>query len=192
MKTIVFATNNKNKISEVNKIKPEQLTILSLVEAGIDIDIPEPFDTIWENAVTKAKTIFEITGKPCFAEDSGLEVMALNNEPGVLSARYAGEPKSDQANIEKLLKNMEHITDRKAQFKTVIAYYDINGYHLFEGVCLGSISFQSNGNNGFGYDPIFIPEGYSESFGELSINIKLSISHRTKAFNNFALFLSKI
>ena len=184
MTTLIFATNNKNKVEEIRKVIGNKFDIITLEEAGIDIDIPEPHDTIEENAVEKSTFIYKLTGKNVFGEDTGLEIEALNNEPGVLSARYAGDEKSHQKNIEKGIEN------RTAQFKTIISLV-INGKQsMFEGICKGKITTEIKGNNGFGYDPIFIPDGSNKTFAEMNLEEKSIFSHRRKATDKLIAYLS--
>ena len=190
MTTLIFATNNKNKVEEIRKVIGNKFDIITLEEAGIDIDIPEPHDTIEENAVEKSTFIYKLTGKNVFGEDTGLEIEALNNEPGVLSARYAGDEKSHQKNIEKALLNLKGIENRTAQFKTIISLV-INGKQsMFEGICKGKITTEIKGNNGFGYDPIFIPDGSNKTFAEMNLEEKSIFSHRRKATDKLIAYLS--
>jgi XTP/dITP diphosphohydrolase len=189
MKPLIFATNNANKVTEVKSILKEDFKIMSLAEAGIEIDIPEPFNTLEENACEKARVINTVSGEDCFAEDTGLEVNALNGEPGVRSARYAGEEKSSANNIDKLLLNLKDTKNRSAQFKTVICII-INGKHnIFEGICKGTIIAERRGNSGFGYDPVFIPDGAKKTFAEMNLDEKNVFSHRKKAMNKLINFL---
>lgn len=189
---LIFATNNENKAKEVQAILSDGLQVLTLKEAGIDQEIPEPFDTLEENALEKARVIHRLTGNHCFSEDTGLEVDALDGAPGVHSARYAGEARSNEANIEKLLRNMEGKTARKARFRTVVALIWQNEEHLFEGVCTGHIAFEPSGSGGFGYDPVFIPEGSNRSFAEMSLEEKSRFSHRKKAVAQLVAFLKQV
>lgn len=187
---LVFASNNKNKIKEIQLLVPNSIQILSLEDIGCFDDIPETADTIEGNAILKANYVTEKFGFNCFADDSGLEVDALNSAPGVYSARYAGEPKDDNKNIEKVLENLKGETNRKANFKTVICL-NINGeQHLFTGIINGKIIDEKIGTNGFGYDPIFVADGYEKTFAELSMEEKSSISHRGKAVRQLVDFLS--
>lgn len=187
---LVFASNNKNKIKEIQLLVPNFIQILSLEDIGCFDDIPETADTIEGNAILKANYISEKYGYNCFADDSGLEIDTLNGEPGVYSARYAGEPKDDNKNIEKVLKNLKDETNRKANFKTVICL-NINGQqHLFTGIINGKIIDEKIGDNGFGYDPIFVADGYQKTFAELSMEEKSTISHRGKAVRQLVAFLS--
>lgn len=178
---IVFATNNPNKILEVQQLLPETIEIVSLESIGCFEEIPETADTIEGNAILKANYVTQNYGFDCFADDTGLEVETLNNEPGVFSARYAGEQKNADDNMNKLLANLSNQSNRKARFKTVIAL-NVNGKQfLFTGICQGEITSEKSGNQGFGYDPIFKPEGFGETFAQLSIEEKGKISHRGKA-----------
>jgi XTP/dITP diphosphohydrolase len=190
MKNIIFATNNLNKVSEVKSIIGDKFGILSLSEAGIDIDIPEPFDTIEENAIEKARVINELTKENCFSEDTGLEVEVLNGEPGVKSARYSGNAKDPEANIDKLLDKLKGHQNRRAQFKTVICLI-INGkQNIFDGICKGAIIAQRKGQSGFGYDPVFVPDGSDKTFGEMNMEEKNIFSHRKKAVEKLTRFLN--
>lgn len=178
---IVFATNNPNKVFEIQSMLPESVEIISLETIGCHEDIPETSDTIEGNAIQKANYILENYGFDCFADDTGLEVESLNKEPGVFSARYAGEQRNADDNMNKLLANLEDKSNRKAQFKTVICL-NLNGkQHLFTGIASGEITKQKTGTGGFGYDPIFQPEGYQQTFAEISLKEKNLISHRGKA-----------
>ncbi|MBZ4043924.1 non-canonical purine NTP diphosphatase [Flavobacterium hibisci] len=187
---LVFASNNKNKIKEIQSILKESIQLLSLEEIGCHEEIPETADTIEGNAVLKANYVTQKYGYDCFADDTGLEVHALNGEPGVYSARYAGEQKNSNDNMNKLLGALKNKSDRSAQFKTVIAL-NLNGsQHLFTGIAKGSITLDKTGNNGFGYDPVFQPENYTETFAELASEIKNKISHRAKATQQLIDFLN--
>lgn len=189
---IVFASSNKNKIIEIQSMLPESIQILSLEDIGCLEEIPETADTIMGNAILKADYVTKKYGYDCFADDTGLEVSALNGEPGVYSARYAGEQRSSEDNMNKLLDNLSDKNNRKAQFKTVIAL-NINGkQQLFTGLAEGEITLEKTGNKGFGYDPIFRPLGYTETFAELSLEIKNEISHRGKATQDLIKFLIEI
>lgn len=189
MKKIIFATNNKNKVEEIRTILKETVEIITLQEAGINIDIPEPHFTLKENAIEKASVIYNMTQENCFSEDTGLEVDALDGAPGVFSARYAGEQAKAEDNINKLLQEMEGKKNRKACFTTCICLILDGQQYFFEGKCEGQIATTVAGVNGFGYDPIFIPEGYSHTFAELSPAIKSTISHRKKAVAKMTDFL---
>ncbi len=190
MKTLIFATNNQHKVVEMNLALKGKFNIKSLKEAGIDIDIPEPFNTLEENATTKSKTIYELTNADCFSEDTGLEVMELNGEPGVKSARYAGEHAAFSDNIDKLLAKMENITNRTAQFKTIISLILEGKEYQFEGICKGAILNDRKGTDGFGYDPVFVPEGSDKAFAEMTMEEKNEYSHRRKAADKLVAFLS--
>ena len=186
---LVFASNNKNKIKEIQLLLPDTFQILSLEDIGCTEDIPETAATIEGNAILKANYVTQKYGFDCFADDSGLEVAALNGEPGVFSARYAGEPKNDENNIDKLLTNLKSIENKSANFKTVICL-NINGeQHLFTGIVNGTIIEERIGTNGFGYDPIFVANGYQKTFAELSIEEKARISHRGIAVQKLINFL---
>jgi XTP/dITP diphosphohydrolase len=189
---IIFATNNQHKVDEIRSALPESLSIITLKEAGIDIDIPEPHATLQDNAAEKARTIYQLTKLNCFSEDTGLEVYSLNNEPGVRSARYAGEEKSFDNNINKLLSKLKDSTERKARFRTVICLILDNKEHFFEGICEGEIVNEKKGQQGFGYDPIFIPVGSAKTFAEMGINEKNSFSHRKKATDKLVTFLKEV
>ena len=187
---LVFASNNKNKIKEIQSILPETIKILSLEEIGCHEDIPETADTIEGNAILKADYVTQKYGYDCFADDTGLEVEALNGEPGVYSARYAGKQRSADDNMNKLLKGLEDKSNRNAKFKTVIAL-NLNGeQHLFTGIAKGQITMHKTGNQGFGYDPIFQPENFTETFAELPLETKNKIGHRGKATQQLIDFLN--
>jgi XTP/dITP diphosphohydrolase len=186
---IVFATNNEHKFREINDLLGDSFTLLNLKDAGIAEDIPENLPTLEENALFKAKYIYEITGMNVFADDTGLEIEELNGSPGVYSARFAGKEKNFQANTQKVLKLMQGKKNRKAKFRTVIALILNGSEFLFEGTVSGIILHNERGSGGFGYDPIFVPEGKNKSFAEMSINEKNMISHRARAFEKLKLFL---
>jgi XTP/dITP diphosphohydrolase len=191
MNKIIFASNNINKASEIKQMLNLEFEIITLKEAGIFIDIPEPHNTFALNAHEKSLTIHKMTGMDCFAEDSGLEVDALEGAPGVQSARFSGVHGDDAANNKKLLSLLENENNRSAQFKTVISLI-INGQnYFFEGTCQGEIATNMQGSHGFGYDPLFIPSGYNNTFAELNPDIKNQISHRKKAVSNMIDFLLK-
>ena len=190
MTTLVFATNNEHKVSELQSLLQEGIEVITLQQAGIDIDIPEPHDTLHENAAEKARTIFQITKKNCFSEDTGLEIDALHGAPGVKSARYAGSDRNFQANIDKVLLNLTNETNRAAQFRTVICLIWKETEYFFEGICRGTISLTNTGNAGFGYDPIFIPSGATKSFAEMTIQEKNKYSHRQKAVTQLFEFIN--
>ena len=187
---LIFATNNEHKLQEAKNILIGLGKIKSLEEAGIKVDIPENEDTLRGNALAKARYIYDLYKIECFADDTGLEVSALNGAPGVYSARYAGQPSDAKKNIRKLLKEMEHKYVRKAQFKTVIALILKGKEHIFEGTVEGDISYHRRGESGFGYDPVFIPEGYPISFAEMSAEEKNRISHRARALMKMKEFLT--
>lgn len=191
MTELIFATHNENKVREVRPLLDDNFRIMSLTELGLNDDIPEPFDTIPENAIEKARTIFELTGRNCFSEDTGLEVFSLNGEPGVKSARYAGPSHHFEANIDKLLGKLEGKTDRSARFLTVVCLILNGKRHLFEGECKGSITMARRGDKGFGYDSVFIPEGSDKTFGEMEFEAKNKFSHRRKAIDKLISFLQK-
>ncbi|MFV8346626.1 non-canonical purine NTP diphosphatase [Flavobacterium sp. ZB4P13] len=186
---LVFASNNKNKILEIQSILPDTIEILSLESIGCHEEIPETADTIEGNAILKANYVTQKYGYNCFADDTGLEVDSLNGEPGVYSARYAGEQRNSDDNMNKLLECLSDKSNRKAQFKTVIALNLNEKQHLFTGIARGEITLEKSGNQGFGYDPIFKPEEYQETFAQLSLDIKNKISHRGKATQQLIDFL---
>ena len=190
-KKFVFATNNAHKLEEVTAILGDKIELLSMKDIHCHADIPETADTLEGNALLKARYIFENYNMDCFADDTGLEVEALNGAPGVYSARYAGDAHNSEANMRKLLQDMEGIENRKAQFRTVFALI-INGKeHLFEGIVKGQITKHRCGSSGFGYDPVFIPEGYTQTYAEMGNTLKNKISHRALATNKLCNFLSK-
>jgi XTP/dITP diphosphohydrolase len=188
---IVFASNNKNKIIELQSMLPDSVSILSLESIGCHEEIPETALTIEGNAILKANYVTQKYGYDCFADDTGLEVLALDGAPGVYSARYAGEQRNPEDNMDLLLKNLADKQTRAAQFKTVIAL-NLNGeQHLFTGIAKGEITLEKIGNQGFGYDPIFQPEGYIETFAQLPLELKNEISHRGKATKQLLAHLNK-
>ncbi|MDP4253511.1 MAG: RdgB/HAM1 family non-canonical purine NTP pyrophosphatase [Bacteroidota bacterium] len=189
MNRLLFATNNQHKVDEIQNAIGRSIEVISLRQAGIDIDIPEPHDTLEANASEKSATIYRLTGMNCFSEDTGLEVAALQGEPGVHSARYAGEGRSFGKNIEKLLHNLEGCRDRRARFRTVISLILEGKEYLFEGICEGSILDKPAGDKGFGYDPVFVPFGARRSFAEMTLAEKASYSHRRKAADQLVAFL---
>ena len=189
---LIFATHNKNKLKEVNSLIPKSIELLSLDDINFNSEIEETASTIEGNALLKAKTIFQKTNINCFADDSGLIVDALNGEPGVFSARYAGIQKNDDANMNKLLENLHYETNRNAHFKTIMALIIGGKEYLFEGKIEGKIITKKLGTNGFGYDPIFIPNGYNETFSQLDAETKNTISHRAKALKKMLEFLKTI
>jgi XTP/dITP diphosphohydrolase len=188
---LIFATNNQNKVAEVKSVLGNSFEVISLKEAGIDIDIPEPYDTLEENAATKSTTIFELTGKNCFSEDTGLFVDALAGEPGVKSARYAGEAANNKHNIEKLLLNLSNNENRKARFRTIISLILNKTAYTFEGICEGRILTAPRGERGFGYDAVFVPDGSNSSFAEMDTAGKNQFSHRKKAMAKLIAFLAE-
>lgn len=192
MLKICFATNNINKVKEVQALLGDRFNLLTLNEAGIFHELKEDYDTLEENSRQKAEQVYEVISIPVFADDTGLEVDALEGAPGVYSARYAGEQKNDQDNINKLLKELEGKTNRKARFRTVITLL-INGREFqFEGIVNGTITESESGEKGFGYDPVFVPEGKNMTFAEMSAEEKNQISHRGRAVNKLVDYLRSI
>lgn len=189
---LIFASNNKNKLAEIQRLVSNKIEIISLKDAGIFEELPEPFDTFRENAHSKADYIFQKTGLACFAEDSGLIVNALNGAPGVYSARYSGEQATDVSNNEKLLSELSGIDNRAAYYQCTICLLLPNETRYFEGQCHGKIAENSSGNGGFGYDPLFIPDGYNETFGALPSETKSAISHRAKAVQQFVAHINTL
>ncbi len=190
---LVFATNNKHKLSEMSSILGDKIELLSLKDINCDVDIPETADTLEGNAILKSEFIYNNYNINCFADDTGLEVEALNGEPGVYSARYAeGESHDSMANMKKLLSKLENVENRSAQFRTVISLILDGKKYVFEGIVKGRISKERKGDKGFGYDPIFIPEGYDKSFAELGEDVKNKISHRAKAVEKLIDFLKEL
>lgn len=192
MRKLVFATNNTHKLDEVRNITGNLVNIVSLSDINCHEDIPETADTLEGNALQKARYIKEKFGYDCFADDTGLEVEALNGAPGVYSARYAGPGHDAEANMNKLLKEMEGKENRKARFRTVIALILDNTEYLFEGIVNGTIIAKKTGSEGFGYDPIFVPENYTETFAEMGNDLKNKISHRAEATKKLTNFLSTL
>ncbi|GHC52699.1 non-canonical purine NTP diphosphatase [Ulvibacter litoralis] len=189
--TLVFATHNLNKLKEVKALMPSHIELLSLTDIGCDEDIPETAATIEGNAFLKAKYVKENYGLDCFADDTGLEVASLNNEPGVFSARYAGPENNAEANMNKLLAHLHDKEDRSARFKTTIALI-LNEKHFdFTGICEGEITKERKGEDGFGYDPIFLPKGFSETFAEMTMLQKSEIGHRGRAMQQLIAYLSE-
>ena len=198
---LIFATNNQHKVDEVRSILGKEFEILTLKEAGINIDIPEPHDTLEENATEKARVIYQLTKTNpiaigCFSEDTGLEVEALNGEPGVKSARYAGEESFDKLrtfdkNIEKLLAKLKDLSNRKARFRTIISLIIDGIEYLFEGISDGVIINEKRGKLGFGYDPVFVPDGSTRTFAEMELLEKNQYSHRKKAVEKLVVFLTE-
>ena len=191
MKEYIIATNNKHKVEEISQALGDSIKLVTLRDLGHKKDIPETSDTLKGNAQQKAQYIYTKFGKDCFADDTGLEVEALNGEPGVYSARYAGDRCSFEENIDKLLEEMTGKTNRKASFKTVICLIEDGKEFYFEGECKGSITTERYGKKGFGYDPVFIPNGYGESFAEMNLGEKNKISHRGLAVENLVKHLLK-
>ena len=189
---LVFSTGNLNKANEIKSMLPEDTELLTLKDLDLEDDIPETASTLEGNAKLKAKYVVEHYNLDCFADDTGLEVYCLNNEPGVLSARYAGEQKSSEDNIKLLLSRLIEKNDRKARFRTVIALHLDGNLHTFEGIVEGKIIHEKRGEKGFGYDPIFVPDGYDITFAEMSLNEKNMISHRAKAFAKMIEFLNTL
>lgn len=187
--TLIFATHNPNKVKEIQGLVPNHIQIKSLSDMNYHEEIIEDGDTIEANAKIKAEAVSKLFNLPCFADDTGLEVKVLDGKPGVKSARYAGEQKSDEANKLKLLKELENKEDRSAQFKTVIVFKDGAQDREFTGICKGEITQETAGNAGFGYDPIFKPSGYSKTFAEMPASEKNKISHRGLAFQKLIEFL---
>jgi len=189
---LVFATNNQHKVDEIRSMLTNTFELITLKEAGIDIDIPEPYDTLEANASGKSAVIFEMTGLNCFSEDTGLEVNSLNGEPGVKSARYAGESRSFDLNIDKVLDNLANKADRTARFRTIISLILNGSETLFEGICEGKIIEKRRGEKGFGYDPVFIPHGSDKTFAEMSMEEKARYSHRAKATDKLVAYLNTL
>ena len=190
-KKLVVATNNAHKLEEISQILGENIELLSLKDIQCTAEIPETADTLEGNALQKAEYIYKHFGLDCFADDTGLEVEALDGAPGVFSARYAGNGNDSEANMQKLLLNLQGKTNRKAQFRTAICLIMEGKTYLFEGICKGQIIKEKRGETGFGYDPIFVPEGYEETFAELGSDIKNKISHRAKAVDLLCKFLKQ-
>ena len=191
MPDLLFATNNPHKLREIREIAGSKFRILGLSDAGFDIEIPETGSTLEENAVQKARFIREKTGMNCFADDTGLEIEALGGRPGVYSARYAGAQCSFDDNINKVLEEMKGIADRRAKFRCVVCLILDGKEHLFEGIVKGTILEERKGSGGFGYDPVFLPEGYPQTFAEMPYHLKNGISHRGRAVTKMMRFLEK-
>ena len=190
MKSLVFATNNPHKLQEVREILQDKFHIKSLAEIGCFDEIPETSPTIEGNALQKAQYIAEHFSTPCFADDTGLEVEALDGDPGVYSARYAGENATYDDNVDKLLEELKGKANRKARFKSVVAMVDGGREILFEGIINGAIIQERRGTSGFGYDPVFVPEGYDQTFSEMPPALKNSISHRALAVDKLVNYLT--
>lgn len=186
---LVLASNNSHKLVELRHLLPAGVEALSLADLGYTKPIPEPFDTFRENAFVKAKTIFDFCGLPTLSDDSGICVDALNGGPGVYSARFASEPSNDVRNNKKLIDSLQGITNRKAHYLAILCFISAQGVQFFEGKCEGTILESPVGSNGFGYDPLFVPDGYAESFAQLSPEVKAGISHRARALAAFSSFL---
>lgn len=189
---LIFASNNQHKIEELKAFAGNEIEILSLKDAGIDIDIPEPHNTLEENASIKSWTIYNLTGSDCFSEDTGLEIEALNGEPGVKSARYAGEARSFKDNIDKVLFKLTSKANRNARFRAVISLIIDGQETRFEGICNGKIIDSPQGTKGFGYDPIFVPDGSNRSFAQMAVEEKNQFNHRTKAAAKLVAFLQNM
>jgi XTP/dITP diphosphohydrolase len=185
---LIFATGNEHKIKEVSRSLSKEIELLGLSDVGIDEEIPEDHESLEDNALQKARYVFGKTGEDCFADDTGLEVEILQGEPGVYSARYAGPQKKAEDNIHKLLENLQDLDNRKARFRTVIALIFKGKEYLFEGICNGVITTQPKGHKGFGYDPVFMPNGFRKTFGEMSLKDKNLVSHRARAVNKLSFF----
>lgn len=190
-KKLVFATNNAHKLEEIRAILGDKMEILSLADINCHADIPETANTLEGNAHLKSEYVYNHYGLDCFADDTGLEVEALDGAPGVYSARYAGDGHDSQANMQKLLKEMEEKNNRKAQFRTVISLIEKGEEKLFEGIVRGKITQEKRGNSGFGYDPVFQPEGFDVTFAEMGSDVKNKISHRARAVKALCDYLSK-
>ena len=188
---LVFATNNQHKIEEIQSLLGNDFVVKGLKDIGCDVDIPETANTFEGNALQKAQFVYEHYKVPCFSDDTGLEIEALNGEPGVYSARYAGEEKNSEKNMQKVLEKLQGVTNRQAQFRTVIAYVDGKNNYFFEGIVRGTILDHKRGDKGFGYDPIFVPEGRTETFAELDMAVKNSMSHRGRGMEKFIAFFNQ-
>jgi len=187
---LCFATNNAHKLAEVRQLAGSRLNILSLHDIGFNTPIPEDFETFQENALQKARTVFQASGIPCFADDSGLEAAALGGQPGVHSARYAGDQASDEENLDLFIRNMQGKQNRNAQFRCVMAMVlSAAADHIFEGTVPGNILYEKRGIGGFGYDPVFVPKGYEKTFSEMTEQEKNAISHRNIAFQKLLTYL---
>ena len=189
---LVFATSNVNKAAEISKLLPDSIEVITLKDLNVTEEIPETADTLEGNAHLKAQYVSENFNLPCFADDTGLEIHALDNRPGVFSARYAGEHRSDEDNMKKVLTELQDKDDRSARFRTVIALHLPDKNLEFEGIVNGTILTQKQGNQGFGYDPIFAPEGNSKSFAEMNMEEKNAISHRGRAIQKLVEYLNEL
>ena len=192
MMKIIFATNNAHKLDEVRQVVGDKFSLVSLRECGIVEDIPENEPTLEGNALAKARYIYARTGADCFADDTGLEVDALGGEPGVRSARYATDGHDDEANKRLLLERLQGVENRAAQFRTAVALIMGGKEYLFEGIVRGRIATEQHGEGGFGYDPLFVPEGYDRTFAQMSAEEKNAISHRGRAVRKLAEFLQNL
>ncbi len=186
---IVFATNNQHKIKEINEVLEGAFEIVSLQDIGCEEDLPETQPTLEGNALQKARYVLDQYGADCFSEDTGLEIEALNGEPGVITARYAGEQRNPEDNMNMVLQKLQDAGNRRARFRTVIALLLRGEEHLFEGIVEGHIATEKRGTGGFGYDPIFIPDGFDQTFAELPSSTKNDISHRARATRKLIAFL---
>ena len=191
MKDLVLATGNPGKVNELRELLPDGFVLRDLLSVGLDPDLPETGDTLEENALQKARHVYQHTGIASLSDDTGLEVDALDGAPGVMSARFAGESKDPKANMDELLRRMDGVSDRSARFRTVIAWVDASGHRTFEGVVEGHISKTPAGEKGFGYDPVFIPEGEKRTFAQMSRAEKGAISHRSRAMRKLIHFLTE-
>lgn len=186
---LCFATNNLNKLTEIQALLGDQFELVTLADIGCETDIPEPYDTISENSHGKAAYVYENFRIDCFADDTGLQVTALNGEPGIMSARYAGPQRNSDDNIALLLQKLSPFADRSARFVTVITLVLDGIFHQFEGIVQGNIISDKRGTNGFGYDPVFVPDGYEKTFAEMTLEEKSQLSHRARAFTKLVEFL---
>jgi len=191
MKKICFATNNAHKLEEVQSILGDRFEVQSLKDIGFEGELPETHETLEENSLEKAEFLFNQFKVPVFSDDSGLEVTALGGKPGVHTAHYAGDRNADK-NMDKVLSELEGTNDRTGQFRAVVTYIDASGVQQFEGVIKGQVALEKVGKDGFGYDPIFIPEGYDQTFAELSAEVKNTMSHRKRSVEKLAQFLNKL
>ncbi|MFT6872056.1 MAG: XTP/dITP diphosphohydrolase [Roseivirga sp.] len=191
MKKICFATNNAHKLAEVQSILGDRFEVQSLKDIGFEGELPETHETLEENSLEKAEFLFNQFKVPVFSDDSGLEVTALGGKPGVHTAHYAGDRNADK-NMDKVLSELEGTNDRSGQFRAVVTYIDASGVQQFEGIIKGQVALEKIGKDGFGYDPIFIPEGYDQTFAELSAEVKNTMSHRKRSVEKLAQFLNKL
>jgi len=190
LKELIFATNNPNKVLEIKTLVSANYSILTLKDLGLVVDVEETEPTIQGNAIKKAAAIYTLSSRDCFADDTGLEVKALGGKPGVHSARYSGPTGDYRANVDKLLHELQNELDRSARFRTVICLILDGNKYLFEGIVTGKILAHRMGDNGFGYDPVFTPDGFDKTFGQMSLEEKNQISHRAKAFDKLVAFLN--